>query len=296
MVMSTARIRPGLFVLPVIGAMSLVLLSTPGVAAPAPAPARELALECRGHFVQGGFITCRTDPGAAILVDGTIATKADGTGQFVVGFDRDAPAGARIVVTAGGRTLEKSLTIAPRSYNIQRIDGLPPALVTPQDPELLKRIAAENARKQKGYASRAVEVGFAENWAWPLAPGYRISGAWGGQRILNGEAKTPHYGVDFAIAKGTEIRAPAAGIVAFAETGLHFEGGLVLIDHGQGLISAYLHMSRVNVKPGDHLAKGDLIGLVGAEGRATGPHLCWRLKWRGRYLDPSLALADSDVQ
>lgn len=285
-----SRNWPGL---PLFGLILFALVPGLVAAGPAPSPVPAPPLDCRGSFTQGGFISCTTAPGAAILVDGTIATEADAAGKFVVGFDRNAGAKTVIDVTAGARKREESYAISARRYNIQRIDGLPPALVNPEDPELLKRIAAESARKQKGYASRAAEVGFTETWLWPLAQGFRISGAWGGQRILNGEAKTPHYGVDLAVPKGTQIRAPAAGVVTFAENGLHFEGGLVLIDHGQGLISAYLHMSRLDVKPGDRLAKGDAIGLVGAEGRATGPHLCWRLKWRGRFLDPSLALPDS---
>jgi murein DD-endopeptidase MepM/ murein hydrolase activator NlpD len=116
----------------------------------------------------------------------------------------------------------------------------------------------------------------------------RRSSRFGGQRILNGEAKRPHYGVDLAAPVGTPVVAPAAGVVSFAETGLHYEGGLILIDHGQGLITAYLHLSRVAVTAGQSVTQGQLIGAVGKEGRATGPHLCWRMRWRDQNLDPSL--------
>ena len=118
--------------------------------------------------------------------------------------------------------------------------------------------------------------------------GARLSARFGGQRILNGEPKRPHYGADLAAPIGTPVRAPAPGQVCFAETNMHFDGSLVLIDHGQGLISCYLHLSRVDAVVGQTVARGDLIGAVGMEGRATGPHLCWRLKWRGRNLDPML--------
>ena len=100
----------------------------------------------------------------------------------------------------------------------------------------------------------------------------------------------PHYGSDLAAPIGTPVHAPAAGTVSFAETGLHYEGGLILIDHGQGLISAYLHLSRIDVTAGQRVARGQPIGAVGKEGRATGPHLCWRMKWRGRNMDPMLML------
>jgi murein DD-endopeptidase MepM/ murein hydrolase activator NlpD len=96
----------------------------------------------------------------------------------------------------------------------------------------------------------------------------------------------PHYGSDLAAPIGTPVSAPADGVVSFAETGLHFEGALILIDHGQGLISAYLHLSKVGVTAGQRVKRGELIGAVGKEGRATGPHLCWRMKWRGRNMDP----------
>jgi murein DD-endopeptidase MepM/ murein hydrolase activator NlpD len=118
-----------------------------------------------------------------------------------------------------------------------------------------------------------------------------MSGAWGNQRVLNGVPATPHMGFDIAAPAGTPIKAPASGTVSLAESDLHYEGGLVFIDHGQGLISMYLHMSRVDVKPGDVVVQGQTIGAVGAKGRATGPHLCWRMKWRDRYLNPAIVPA-----
>ena len=117
---------------------------------------------------------------------------------------------------------------------------------------------------------------------------FRLSARFGGQRILNGAPSRPHYGADLAAPVGTPVHAPAGGLVVFAETGLHYEGGLVLIDHGQGVVSAYLHLSRIDVRAGQTVVLGQVIALVGQEGRATGPHLCWRLKWRGRNLDPLL--------
>jgi murein DD-endopeptidase MepM/ murein hydrolase activator NlpD len=138
-----------------------------------------------------------------------------------------------------------------------------------------------------GFSSRADRDDFRDGFAMPLS-GYRLSAHFGGQRILNGEPRRPHYGADLAAPVGTPVRAPAGGIVSFAETGLHFEGGLILIDHGQGLITMYLHLSRVAVARGQVVTPGQLIGAVGREGRATGPHLCWRMKWRDRNLDPML--------
>ena len=170
---------------------------------------------------------------------------------------------------------------------MQKIDGLPLDQVTPSDPALLARIAEEAKRKAVGFASDIDSDGFKGGFSLPLAAGsFRQSARFGGQRVLNGVPERPHYGSDLAAPIGTPVMAPADGVVSFAETGLHYEGALILIDHGQGLISAYLHLSKVGVTAGQSVKRGELIGAVGKEGRATGPHLCWRMKWRGRNLDP----------
>lgn len=228
-----------------------------------------------------------TQPGARLRLDGASIGQASADGAFIVGFDRDAPARSLLAVeTASGRT-EHTLDVVPGDYDIQRIDGLPPSQVTPTDPALLARIRAEAARKSVGFASAIQADHFRSGFIIPVKA-TRVSGRFGGQRILNGVPGRPHYGVDLAAPEGAPIMAPAAGVVCFAETGLHFEGGLVMIDHGQGLITLYLHMSKVEVSAGQQVVQGARLGAVGKEGRATGPHLCWRMKWRDRNLDPSL--------
>jgi murein DD-endopeptidase MepM/ murein hydrolase activator NlpD len=165
---------------------------------------------------------------------------------------------------------------------------LPPQTVTPTDPEVQRRLARDREIKNVGFSSRAHLEGWLDGFQWPVSG--PISGSWGNQRVLNGEPRQPHFGVDIAMPEGTPIHAPASGIVCLAEHDLYLEGGLVLLDHGQGLISMYLHQSRVDVDVGDRLTQGQQIGLIGKKGRATGPHLCWRMKWRDRNLDPSLAI------
>jgi murein DD-endopeptidase MepM/ murein hydrolase activator NlpD len=251
---------------------------------------------CTGHALQGGFVVCKTAPGALVTVKGggsalkpesDQSVIADVSGYAVIGFDRDAKGAARIEAAGDGFTDTLDLPIAAREFSVQRVDGLPQDTVTPTDPKLLALIAKEVEKKSVGFASRApVDAAFTQTWAWPTDG--RISGLWGNQRVLNGVPKTPHYGVDIAGPENTVIRAPADGVVALAEPDMFFEGGLVFIDHGQGLISMYLHMNRVDVKAGDPIRQGDPVGLRGMRGRATGPHLCWRLKWRDRNLDPSL--------
>ncbi len=263
----------------------LAALPLTGLAATAHATAPGLTLS--GKFVQGGWAIGRTAPRAAIDLDGQAQTVASANGWFVAGFDRDAPPASKLTVTTPDGSAVDQRTITPGDFDIQRIDGLPPEQVTPTDPALLERLAAENVRKVAGFASQADIEGFRDGFILPVA-GARRSARFGGQRILNGEPKRPHYGVDLAVPVGTPVRSPASGLVCFAETGLHYEGGLVLVDHGQGLVTAYLHLSKILVPAGTYVQQGQLIAESGKEGRATGPHVCWRMKWRGRNLDPSL--------
>ena len=245
-----------------------------------------------GRLVQGGVLIGRTDPGAEIAVDGKAQGTASSSGLFVVGFDRDAPAAATVAVYRGGAWREQSFAIAPVAYDIQKIDGLPQQMVTATDPAIIAREKADNLLKAKAFASRAGIDDFRGGFVLPLDHPVRTS-PFGVQRVLNGEPKAPHYGVDLAAPIGTPIHAPAPGLVVLAEPDLYLDGGLTLIDHGQGLISMYLHQSRIDVKAGDRVAQLQPIGAVGMKGRATGPHLCWRMKWRDRNLDPSLMIGSS---
>lgn len=251
--------------------------------------AEAIDLALNGAWRQGGYAFGRTAPRALIFVDGEALTTASADGLFVLGFDRDAASSVEIEARLGGRSSRRRLDIAPHDFPSTRVDGLPPATVEPSDPALLARIQQELALKTEAFASRADTDDFRDGFVWPLET-YRVSSPWGAQRILNGTPARPHYGIDLAAPAGTVIRAPADGRVVFARPNMHFEGGLTLIDHGQGLISAYLHQSQQDVIPGQTVRRGDAVGRVGMTGRATGPHLCWRLKWRDRNLDPSLLI------
>ena len=154
-------------------------------------------------------------------------------------------------------------------------------------PEQLKQIRKASALKKVGFASNVEEVGFRNGFIYPVTTHTKTTN-FGAQRILNGDPKRPHFGVDLAAPTGTPILAPADGIVSLASEEMYFEGSLIMIDHGQGLISYYLHNETVDVEVGQRVTQGQQIGTVGSRGRSTGPHLCWRLKWRGRNLDPEL--------
>lgn len=251
------------------------------------APGAPPELELSGRFVQGGHVVGRTWPRALIFVDGEALSAASADGWFIVGLDRDALGSVQIEARSQGRTASRFLTVEAGRFPSTAVNGLPPSTVAPSDPALLARIQQEVLVKTEAFASRIDGDDFRDGFVWPL-DSYRVTSRWGAQRVLNGTPARPHYGIDLAAPQGSAIRAPAPGRVTLARPGLHFEGGLVLIDHGQGLITAYLHQSRIDVTEGQDLLRGDLIGRVGMTGRATGPHLCWRMKWRDRNLDPSL--------
>ncbi len=241
-----------------------------------------------GAPAQGSLVVGRTEPGAKATLDGE-ALMVSAAGLFSLGFDRDHGARAELkVTTPDGRTETRELAVARRQWALQRIDGIAPALVTPPA-EALARIARERAEKTAAKPRDTDETWFAGPFIWP-AKGV-ISGVFGSQRVYNGEPKNPHYGVDVAAPVGAAIVAPADGIVRLAEPDMYFEGGLVFIDHGQGVISLLMHMSRVDVKAGARVRQGETIGAVGQTGRATGPHLHWGMLWRDAHVDPALLVA-----
>lgn len=255
-----------------------------GLAGPARAGA-DLALT--GRLEQGGFAIGRTNPSAKVFLDGRQVTRASEAGFFIIGFDRDADSHAVVrVVDREGEVL-RSLQIARAEYDIQRIKGLRQVYQGQASPELEARMEAETKRKAEAFASRADRDDFRAGFSAPLR-NFRVSARFGGQRIIDGRPRPPHYGIDLAAPRGTPVHAPAGGVVTLAETGMLFEGGLIMIDHGQGLVTAYLHLSGIDVLRGQAVARGDKIGAVGATGRATGPHLCWRMKWRDRHMNPML--------
>ncbi|MGD9743575.1 MAG: M23 family metallopeptidase [Dongiaceae bacterium] len=243
------------------------------------------ALRLEGHYTQGGLVYGWTEPGARVTLDGTAVPVSPG-GRFLFGFGRDAAATAVLEIAhPGGITDRRTLAIAPRVYGVQEIEGLPPSTVTP-DPALQERIAAENARVAAARQPQAAVDYWAGGFAWPVEG--PISGVYGTGRILNGEPRQPHYGVDVAAPEGAAVAAPAAGIVTLAETGMVLTGGTIVIDHGQGLSSTLMHLSAVLVPAGRFVEQGTIVGKVGATGRATGPHLDWRMNWRDARLDPAL--------
>ncbi len=250
-------------------------------------PGAQAADLLRGRVTQGALLRGRTDPDATITLDGK-PVRLSPEGHFAFGFSYDRKEAARLSVRLpGAEPMEQSLAPQPRDYKVQRIDGLPEKFVDPPK-EVLDRIAREAAVVDAARNRDTDASWFADDFQWPVKG--PVTGVYGSQRILNGVPKRPHFGVDIAAGEGKSIVAPVGAIVAMAEPDLYFTGGTVILDHGHGVSSSYLHMSRIDVKPGDRVSKGDVIGAIGKTGRATGPHLCLRLNWFQVRLDPALVL------
>ncbi|HEY0281304.1 MAG TPA: M23 family metallopeptidase [Rhizomicrobium sp.] len=241
------------------------------------------ALSFGGSTEQGGLVIGKAPAGAAVSVDGA-AVRLSPQGNFVFGFSYDRIEPAHVVALyADGGSEARDVAPIPRQYETQSIEGLPQELVTPS-PENLERIKRENALITEARTRDSGGTGFAGPFDWPF-PGI-VTGVYGSRRIENGTPMAPHLGVDIAAPEGTPIRAPADAIVSLTGDFL-VNGGFTQLDHGHGVSSCYLHQSERMVKAGDKVARGDVIGLVGKTGRATGPHTHWGLAWFQVKLDPS---------
>ncbi len=245
-----------------------------------------------GIAIQGGMMIGQIKNGEKIFLDGAPIPILP-SGQFVIGFGRDhRPQSELKLVRPNGTFQKRILTIQRRQYDIQHIDGLQDALVTPP-PEAWPQIRREGQQKRAARATTRSLTGFAKKFIWPVSG--QISGVYGAQRVLNGQPRRPHYGIDIAAPPNTKIIAPADGIVTLVGKNFYFEGGLVFLDHGLGLSSAFLHLGDIKVRVGQKVRQGDLIGLVGATGRSTGAHLDWRIKWQRVNLDPALVVTGGIV-
>lgn len=241
---------------------------------------------------QGALVIGRTTPDAIVEFGGRqLHVTPYGSFVFGAGRDQTTPLVVRITQPGGG-SLTYRIAVAPRDWPIERIAGVPPSTVNPP-PAIAVRIAREQAEVSAARARDDARADFAQTFIWPVQG--RISGRFGSQRIYmladgSGSPKSAHSGMDIAAANGTPIKAPAAGVVTFARPDLYLTGGTVLLDHGHGVSSNFLHLSRLDVKVGERIEQGQVIGAVGATGRATGPHLHWGMNWFDVRIDPLLLL------
>lgn len=259
---------------------------TAALALPSYVRAAETRLSFSAGLEQGALVVGNAPAGTRVSVDGRkILVSPEGAFAFGFAFDRTTPA-AVFARYADGTSETRMMMPAARTYEEQRIAGLPQEEVTPP-PEILARIRRENAMIGEARMHDTPHDWFADGLIWP-APGI-LSSVYGSRRILNGVPMSPHLGVDIAAPEGTPIHAPAGAAVAMAEPDFYLDGGFTLLDHGHGISTAYVHQCKLYVKKDDVVKRGDVIGLIGQTGRATGPNLHWGLNWFRLKLDPSLS-------
>ncbi|WP_417844897.1 M23 family metallopeptidase [Thalassospira sp.] len=249
-------------------------------------PVQASAPEFKGAFSQGGIVFGQTTPGTSVMLDGEKIDTIAPDGNFALGFERDYQGPATLTLThADGSTEQFTYPIKHREFNIQRIDGLPPKMVTP-DPAVMDRIKDDSRQAREARTERFATEYYKSGFIWPATG--RISGVYGSQRILNGQPRAAHWGVDVAVPMGTPVVAPADGVVTLAHPDMYFSGATLFIDHGLGVVSAFLHLSKIDVKVGDVVHQGDVVAHSGASGRATGPHLDWRVNVGPTRIDAAL--------
>jgi murein DD-endopeptidase MepM/ murein hydrolase activator NlpD len=254
-------------------------------AAPFAARAQGARLLIKGSLQQSSLVI-GTAKGAAVTVDG-LPSHVSPEGFFAFGLNYDQTKLCAVVAKfEDGKSETRDIVPVARKYDIQHVDGLPQKFVTPPA-EVEARIKRENALVYEARKRDTAATDFAQTFDWPVKG--IVSGTFGNQRIDNGTPMAPHFGVDIATPKGTPIHAPADGTVSLAEPDFYLTGGTTMLDHGHGVSTVYLHQDELKVKVGDAVKRGDVIGLVGMKGRATGPHLHWGMNWFQMRLDPSLS-------
>lgn len=236
---------------------------------------------------QGALVFGRVPPGSQVRYRERLL-RATGYGTVAFGVGRDETGPLKVDITLpSGRVEPVSIAVTPRDWPVEHVDGVPPKTVNPP-PEIAARIQREQALVTAARERDDDRTDFARPFQWPVQG--RISGRFGNARVYNGQPGAGHSGMDIAAPTGTPVKAPAGGLVTFAAPDLYLTGGTVLLDHGHGVSSNFLHLARIDVKVGDRVEPGQSIGAVGATGRATGPHLHWGMNWFDVRIDPLLVL------
>ncbi len=242
-------------------------------------------IKLNGELTQGSLIRGQLPAGSQLwLNEQQVKVSADG--YFAFGFGRDTLLKQKLSwQTPEGEKQSKQLELTKRTYQEQRIEGVASKYVSPPE-EVLKRIRQDNQQVAQARKTDRDETEFTQDFIWP-AEG-PISGVYGSRRVFNGVPKRPHFGIDVAAPTGTPVYAPADGLVTLFVPDMYYSGGTMIIDHGHGVSSTFLHLSKGHVKAGTYVKQGDLVADIGATGRVTGAHLDWRINWFKERLDPGL--------
>ncbi len=246
-----------------------------------------LAVTLQGEVTQGALIRGVAEANAQVWLDKQ-SLKVGPAGEFAFGIGRDETGDKQLkIITANGSESIQTLTIKPREFHIQRVEGIAKRIMQP-NPEDVARAQKDNQMVREARSISSDRLDFTEDFIWPLTG--PITGVYGSQRYYNGEPRSPHYGIDIAQPTGTKVVAPADGKVLLWVPDMFYSGGTMIIDHGFGVSSTFLHLSGSLVKVGDEVKQGQAVALVGATGRVTGAHLDWRINWNSVRLDAQLVV------
>lgn len=251
------------------------------------------AVELDGQFIQGGMVKGKVPPGSEVFFSGK-PVRVSKQGQFVIGFGRDSEESYQLAWTLpDGSTQEKTLTVSKRKYQVQEIEGVAKKYVSPPE-EVLARISNDNKMVRSARKRDDDRTDYLIDFIWPTEG--PVTGVYGSQRIFNGEPRRPHFGLDIAGPVGQVVVAPAGGIVSLVHNDMYFSGGTLIVDHGHGISSTFIHLSKILVKEDDVIKQGQPIAEVGKTGRVTGAHLDWRVNWFTVRLDPRLLLPEDPTR
>ncbi len=245
------------------------------------------ATELTKNLKQGALIVGKTTPNSKVKLNNKLLTVSP-SGDFVFGFGRDENKTHTLtIIEPNGNVETKTLMPQKREYNIQRINGIKKSIMKP-NPKAVSRSKKDNAQIKEARKTFNPFTHFANGFIPPIDG--VITGVYGSQRVFNGVKKRPHFGLDYAGKVGDPVKSPAAGKVLLFVSDMFYSGGTMIIDHGHGVTSTFLHLSKSHVQQGDSVEQGQLVAEVGASGRATGPHLDWRINWFDVRLDPAYVL------
>ena len=248
------------------------------------APQVQAQVNLQGKLEQGALMRGHVPAGTQVALNGE-AIKVTSDGNFAFGFERDGELSQQLtLIYPSGLTEVNPLTLTKREYDIQSVKGISSKIMKP-DPVAQQRAAKDSAQVKAARASFSNQTAFMQEFIWPLTG--RISGVYGSQRIYNDVPGNPHFGVDVAAKTGTVVVAPADGVISLSVPDMFYSGGTMVIDHGYGVSSSFLHLSKLYVKTGEVVKQGQAVAEVGSTGRANGPHLDWRVNWYQMRLDPT---------
>jgi murein DD-endopeptidase MepM/ murein hydrolase activator NlpD len=258
-----------------------------------PVISAQAEIQLSGEIKQGGLVIGKTDANNLVTLNKKVLTVSK-QGDYVFAFSRDDKTQYTLTVTSPtGKIETQTFTPTTRDYKISRVEGISKKIMNPNKKANV-RAGVDRAAIVKVRKISSDLTDFSQGFIAPRSS--RITGVYGSQRFYNGVPKNPHFGVDYAGQIGAPVKAPASGTILLWVPDMFYSGGTLVIDHGHGITSNFLHLSASMVKVGDKVKQGQVIAKVGNSGRVTGPHLDWRMNWHKVRFDPQLAMKINPIK